>query len=1100
MYKKDYSQWWKRGLVPKKVTFTLLLVVCFYLWFFGNLAFAKSLYVIGNINAAPTPILSYDIQGTSLVYQTTNHIPYAGGGAVGISIDSSSSTLFVTYEFTNIIQLVDAKTMTDVGTTTAPGASDLAGIVVDQGNRKVYTVDRSTSKLYVYNWIAWSNTLSLVEGAPFSLAGLVGAFGIALDETNHILYVADYNSNVVRFYDTSDWALKGSFTVSHRPIGIAINVGKQLVYTGSGWGSGRLLSQYNLTTKTEKTVDLSPAGIMGIAIDPTTDLVYLTTGYSNDNVRVFDSNLTELWSSSDIGDPTGLCVPGVDISYNPLSCKIESPVGNRPVAPNDTLRYRIGFNNPTSSVVTGTEVVNPIPNGTAYVSATGPFTYDAQNQIVRWDFGSMAPGESFYVDLTVKVTASPGDQVINRVTISTDEYLATTKEYITYVTDNPDQKRSISVGETADLPLPVANNEFGTLYAINASGELVPPTFDASLPTFLISHGWNNDGVDHMPDWQIKMGKAIKSKVEANVFLWDWHIQAMSDHEASIIVDETWLVFDEKDDIQRIVGVPYTKVPSSGKYLARALERIISSDYKGEINLIGFSLGTGVITRAAQNIGNAFRENIRKNIKHLTFLDSPWYSSYPAGTFLYEIKDSIFFDNYWSALGRFQGYKPKAIGGVADTNVRLCNLKLFEDLSLTSAHGYAKEWYRSSVSKFEHKDILKDSDVPDPNEITYGFSWWESQNQQDVSPYYSHVLGDPRWKIVPGYWLENQLLDTYEWVEGEVIYAAGVLEGWSEEKKEQLLDFAEMTGKKIKVLEAKTFEKAADATEFTSNIDDHAVWVYNTAKGLIYGVLKLTIGSQAIVSTEIYIPDVANAMRFSYKFLVGDSGGVLEAFIEDLQVYVAFSDDYSGKGWQNSDWINISALAGQQVKLSFRLSNPDDGMQGAVNLDDIIFAKIKHSGDTDAPTANAGPDQTVEEEDTVTLDGSNSYDPDDGIALYKWTQTAGPTVTLSDDAAVHPTFIAASVDTKGATVTFQLAVVDEGSLADTDEVSVTVKNKEEREDGEGGGGGGCFITTAICDLSMELGFSPVVTLALAALLISFGAGITVKRKRTRPKA
>jgi len=48
----------------------------------------------------------------------------------------------------------------------------------------------------------------------------------------------------------------------------------------------------------------------------------------------------------------------------------------------------------------------------------------------------------------------------------------------------------------------------------------------------------------------------------------------------------------------------------------------------------------------------------------------------------------------------------------------------------------------------------------------------------------------------------------------------------------------------------------------------------------------------------------------------------------------------------------------------------------------------------------------------------------------------------------------------------------------------------------GGGGGGCFITAAICDLSMELGFSPVVTLALGVLLVSlvgFGAGITLTR-------
>ena len=55
----------------------------------------------------------------------------------------------------------------------------------------------------------------------------------------------------------------------------------------------------------------------------------------------------------------------------------------------------------------------------------------------------------------------------------------------------------------------------------------------------------------------------------------------------------------------------------------------------------------------------------------------------------------------------------------------------------------------------------------------------------------------------------------------------------------------------------------------------------------------------------------------------------------------------------------------------------------------------------------------------------------------------------------------------------------------------------------GAGGGGCFITTVICDLSMELRFSPVVTPALGtllAILVSFGSGITLKRRRIRRKA
>ena len=50
-----------------------------------------------------------------------------------------------------------------------------------------------------------------------------------------------------------------------------------------------------------------------------------------------------------------------------------------------------------------------------------------------------------------------------------------------------------------------------------------------------------------------------------------------------------------------------------------------------------------------------------------------------------------------------------------------------------------------------------------------------------------------------------------------------------------------------------------------------------------------------------------------------------------------------------------------------------------------------------APTANAGPDQTVDEGDLVTLDGSGSTDPEGETLTFDWTAPAG--VTLSDPTA-----------------------------------------------------------------------------------------------------
>jgi hypothetical protein len=90
------------------------------------------------------------------------------------------------------------------------------------------------------------------------------------------------------------------------------------------------------------------------------------------------------------------------------------------------------------------------------------------------------------------------------------------------------------------------------------------------------------------------------------------------------------------------------------------------------------------------------------------------------------------------------------------------------------------------------------------------------------------------------------------------------------------------------------------------------------------------------------------------------------------------------------------------------------------------------------PTANAGPDQTVVENTTVALVGSNSSDPDGTIATYAWRQTAGTNVTLSNAAAASPTFTAPTAGATGTSLTFQLTVTDNGGLSATDACTVNV--------------------------------------------------------------
>src|SRR4029079_10705165 len=91
-----------------------------------------------------------------------------------------------------------------------------------------------------------------------------------------------------------------------------------------------------------------------------------------------------------------------------------------------------------------------------------------------------------------------------------------------------------------------------------------------------------------------------------------------------------------------------------------------------------------------------------------------------------------------------------------------------------------------------------------------------------------------------------------------------------------------------------------------------------------------------------------------------------------------------------------------------------------------------------APVVDAGRDQTVRAGSPVTLDGRGTFDADDDRLFFRWLQTAGPEVTLSDPGVLQPTFTAPS--TGGVTLRFLLLVNDgaEDAADVGDEVQIVI--------------------------------------------------------------
>lgn len=217
------------------------------------------------------------------------------------------------------------------------------------------------------------------------------------------------------------------------------------------------------------------------------------------------------------------------------------------------------------------------------------------------------------------------------------------------------------------------------------------------------------------------------------------------------------------------------------------------------------------------------------------------------------------------------------------------------------------------------------------------------------------------------------------------------------------------------------------------------------------------------LDTSVSIAERGFATAVAVVKRAGSASGAISVDFAVSNGDASSGQDYSGPAsgtltWADGDadpkWIEFAITddgSGEADEFfDVTLSNATGAaLGGSVQLRvDILDA----SGANQAPNAVAGSSQNAASGNTVTLNGGQSNDPDSDSLSYAWTQTLGPTVTLSNANSSTASFSAPNVSSD-TLLRFELQVTDPGGLSDIATASVTVSAVSVAAGGGGSGGG-----------------------------------------------
>lgn len=467
-------------------------------------------------------------------------------------------------------------------------------------------------------------------------------------------------------------------------------------------------------------------------------------------------------------------------------------------------------------------------------------------------------------------------------------------------------------------------------------------------------------------------------------------------------------------------------------------------------HLIGHSRGASLVAELAKNLGEqgVWVDQVTTLDPHpVDKVREPWLFNYDFGDPAMTARENVtFWDNYWRTDGN------SSFDFTGESVANTFNVQLVESVltgGYSNDHSNVHLWYHGTIDT---------SPTANDGDYTVPADWYGgSHPERDASGYfYSRIVEDNDSLVSdvrPASGLSTEL--------GGTSNRAAV--NWSAAQWPNIVevdvsasDLQFDVGEPISV--TYYYQEPDSSAEITLSLDtDRNPYTDNNLSETAHSV---TVTGASLAQDTTAISSNAPAGTYYVMAMISDGNRTRYAYASDPveltsggnppplanagdDVTVSDTDDtggetvtLTGSGSDNGtivgyQWSEGGTILGNQAVLlnesfgvgthTVTLTVTDN--EGATGSDTVLVTV--HPNET--PIANAGPDQTVGDGDTVTLNGSLS-DDDGEIVAYQWKE--GTTV-LSTSASFSQVFPIGSH-------TITLSVTDNGGATDSDTMVVTV--------------------------------------------------------------